>query len=198
MKVLVLGSTGRTGCLMVRELLAAGHEVFAMGRRDPQIGGVSFRQGDVTDANPLRAAAMRMDAVVSGLASGKGAPVCSLVAKALSAQDGLRFITIAGAGVDAPGDAKATPDKVIGWLMRRIVPHMLADRQAELAILQNSALRWTMLRPPRLTNGPATGRARVTFDTPAATAISRADVARVAVDALGQDAWIGRAPFVAG
>ncbi|MFN4274636.1 MAG: NAD(P)H-binding protein, partial [Aliihoeflea sp.] len=81
---------------------------------------------------------------------------------------------------------------------RRVVPDMLADRQRELAILQSSRLRWTMLRPPRLTDKPAAGQLRITFDLPASTAISRTDLARAVADALTDDTLIGRAPFVAG
>lgn len=198
MKILVLGATGRTGRLIAQYLVGAGHAVTALGRRDPQIDGLMFQKGDVMNSNTLRAAAEGAEAVISALASGKDAPVCSQVAKTLAPLAGLRVITIAGAGVDAAGDAKGAMDHVAGWLMRRVVPHMILDRQAELAVLEASALRWTMLRPPRLTNGAATGQASVTFDKPATTAISRADLARVAVGALDQDAWIGRAPFVAG
>ncbi len=110
----------------------------------------------------------------------------------------MRFVTIAGAAVDAPGDAKAVPDRIIGWIMRRMVAEMLADRQAELAVLRASPLAWTMLRPPRLTDGPPSGKARLTFDTPAATAITRADLADAVIEALADPALVGRAPFVAG
>lgn len=198
MHILLLGGTGRTGRLIAAELLLRGHEVTVAGRRDPGLDGVRFRQTDLMNGNDLVAASTGADAVASALASGKGNPVCSTVAKALSGRKGLRFVTIAGGGVDAPGDRKGIPDKLIGWIMRRVVPQMLADRQRELAILQDSRLRWTMLRPPRLTDNAATGTHRISFDRPASTAISRADLARAVVDALTDPALEGRAPFVAG
>jgi len=197
MKVMVFGGTGRTGRLITQRLVEEGHDVLVAGRRDPQITGVAFRKVDLSDQNAVRAGCEGMDAAISALASGKNDPVCSGVAKALSGTDGLRYITIAGGGVDAPGDAKGAADRFIAWLMRRLVPHMLADRQAELAILQASRLRWTMLRPPVLNNKPAKGQYKKTFDRPASKGISRADLAVAAVDALKQDALIGRAPFVA-
>jgi len=197
MHILVLGATGRTGKRIAQNLVSAGHTVTSAGRRDPQITGVTFRKVDLADTNALRDIAGESDGVVSALASGKGNPVCSNVARAVSGMNGLRFITIGGAGVDVAGDQKALPDRIVGWIMRRVVPAMLADRQAELAVLQNSRVRWTMLRPPRLTDKAASGTVRITFDTPASSAISRADLARGAVDALGDDALIGRAPFVA-
>lgn len=198
MKVLVLGATGRTGRLIAQRLIDRGHDVTAIGRRDPGITGVVFRGVTLTDADAVRAAASGMDAVLSGLAVSKGNPICSAVAGALSGLDGLRYVTIAGAGVDAPGDAKGAMDRFASLMMRTFVPHILIDRQAELRILQQSRLRWTMMRPPVLNNKPATGRVQISFDRPSSSAISRADLAQAVVDALGNGALIGRAPFVAG
>jgi uncharacterized protein YbjT (DUF2867 family) len=197
MNIMVLGGSGRTGRLIVARLIAAGHGVTVAGRRDPQISGARFAQVDLSEAHALRDAAAGHEGVISALASGKGNPVCSSVARALAGQEGLRFITIGGAGVDAPGDQKGFGDKAVGWIMRRIVPEMLADRQAELAILQASRLRWTMARPPRLTDKPATGGSRTSFERPTSNAISRADLAQAVVDMLGQDKMAARAPFVA-
>lgn len=198
MKILVLGGTGRTGRLIAAQLVTDGHDVIVGRRRNPEISGAKFCTIDLMDAEAVREAATGMDAVISALASGKGNPICSSIARALADNGELRFITIAGGGVDAAGDAKGLGDKMIGWVMRRIVPEMLADRQTELGILQQSRLRWTMLRPPRLTDAKKTGRSKITFDRPASTAISRADLAQAVVDALSVDVLVGRAPFVAG
>ena len=78
------------------------------------------------------------------------------------------------------------------------VGEMLADRQAEHDMLAGSALRWTMLRPPRLTDAPGQGGYRLTHETPAGTSIARRDLAQAAVDVLSDAGTWGRAPFVAG
>lgn len=198
MKILVLGATGRTGRLIVEAAEAAGHEVTVATRAPHGPEGVTSVPLDLRDAERIRAAAGRAEAVISALASGRGNPACSTLARALLPMEGLRFVSIGGAGVDAPGDAKAMPDRIVGWVMRRIVGEMLADRQAEHDMLAGSALRWTMLRPPRLTDAPGQGGYRLTHETPAGTAIARRDLAQAAVDVLSDaDTW-GRAPFVAG
>jgi putative NADH-flavin reductase len=196
MKVTVFGATGRTGRLIMTELAAAGHSVYAAGRRDPKLAGVAFVAVDLSDLQAVMRATEGSEAVISALASAKGNPACSKLARALAGQTGLRFVTIGGAGVDAPGDAKGIPDKLAGWVMRRVVPDMLADRQAELAILQSSRLRWTMIRPPRLTDGLARGTYRVSFERPLSTAIARGDLARACVAALQEENWSERAPFI--
>jgi putative NADH-flavin reductase len=198
MKAFVLGGTGRTGRLIAEGLVAKGHAVSVGGRRDPRLAGAAFVSLDPMNGQELRAAVAGADCVVSALASGKCNPVCSAAARALSQIDGLRFVTIGGAGVDAATDDKGLGDKAVGFVMRLLVREMLADRQLELAILQQSGLKWTMLRPPRLTDDKGGHKVAVTFDRPASTAIARADLARTAIEVLGDDSLIGRAPFVAG
>lgn len=197
MKYRVFGATGRTGKLIAKGLVKAGHDVTAIGRRNPETSGVAFVRADLGDLSAIADAVERADAVVSALASDKGNPVCSAVARALADFEGLRFVTIGGAGVDAPGDDKGTMDRFIGWIMRQTVGEMLADRQTELAILQESRLRWTMLRPPMLTDKPATGKYRISHDRPAGTRISRADLATAAIALSRDDRVVARAPFVA-
>lgn len=198
MHVLVLGGSGRTGRLIATRLLAQGHRVTLAGRRDPVLPGAAFRPTDLSDPAALRALAEGVEAVASALASGPANPVCSGVARALAGQAGLRFVSVAGAAVDAPGDAKGVSDRAIGWIMRRVAGPMLADRQTELGVLQDSRLRWTMLRPPRLTDAAGTGRWRLTQDRPASSAIARADLAAAVCAVLPDAALAGRAPFVAG
>lgn len=198
MRILLLGATGRTGRLIADRLIADGHHLTCAGRRKPEIAGIAFQDIDLGQADQVRLAVQGKDVVISALASGKGNPVCSSVAKAVAGVEGLRFLTIGGAGVDAAGDRKSGGDKFIGWVMRRVAGEMLADRQAELAILQASRLRWTMLRPPRLTDKPATGTYQVTLDRPASTAISRADLAKATCDMIALTKHHSQAPFVSG
>lgn len=200
MDVLLLGATGRTGRIIANTLVAQGHTVRAMGRRQPENLQVAFTPGDISQAAGLRPVLAGIDAVICALASSNTDGICSRTMAALiTAADGrdIRVVTLGGAAVDAPGDAKGTGDRIMGGLMRLVVGPMLADRQRELGLLQASHLRWTMLRPPRLTNAPATGKWQLSHDRPASTAIARADLAQAAVAALGDDTLIRTAPFVA-
>jgi uncharacterized protein YbjT (DUF2867 family) len=194
MKVLVLGATGRTGRHLMPLLAARGAEVVTLGRTATGRGLV----GDPGDPAAMARALDGVEAVLSALGSTAKAPVCrrasAVVARA--GRPGLRHIVVAGAAVDAPGDAKGLPDKIAGGLMRLFAGAMLAERQAELADLMASGLGWTMLRPPRLTDGAATGAWKVTFDRPHRIQIARADLAAAMVAALDRPDLIGRAPFV--
>jgi uncharacterized protein YbjT (DUF2867 family) len=171
--VAVFGAKGRTGRLAVEELRRAGHEVVAASRRGETVEGATAVAANPVTGEGVEQAVEGCDAVVNVMASGKGNPACSGLARALSARDGLRYVTVAGAAVDAPGDRKGTADKIISWLSRRVAKEVVLDRQAELDLLRASRLRWTMLRPPRLVDGPAKGDVKVSSERPQTIQITR-------------------------
>ena len=197
MRVTVLGATGRTGRLVLDRLIEAGHEVTTYGRRAPD-GPGRHLTGEVGDVAGMARALEGAEGAVSALASSNADPVCSTATRAVIEAAGgpLRYVVVAGAGVDAPGDSKALPDRIVGRVMRLVVGRMLADRQAEHDMLADSPLRWTVLRPPRLVDGEPKGVAW-SFDTPKASKIARADLAAAMVEALGRDDLVRRAPLAA-
>ncbi|MGR3492440.1 MAG: NAD(P)-dependent oxidoreductase [Shimia sp.] len=200
MDILLFGASGRTGRPLAEQLIAAGHKVTSLGRSDPGIPGLTHHKGDVTRPADIAPHLPAQGAVMAALASSKDNALCSRTARAvIEAAKGqsVRYVTVAGAAVDAPGDAKGVPDKIIGGIMKIVAGGMLADRQAEHDLLLRSTLRWTMVRPPRLTNDAATGRWVFSFDKPSSTKIARADLAGAMIEALGRADFEGKAPFVA-
>jgi uncharacterized protein YbjT (DUF2867 family) len=197
MRIAVFGAAGRTGRLTCQALLAAGHEVHAVTRREVDVPGTR-RVLDATDAAAVRALAGEVDGVVNAMTSGKGNPSGSGLAGALKGREGLRYVTLAGAAVDAPGDGKGVPDKAISWIARKVSGEVVLDRQRELDLLVagGHGLRWTMLRPPRLTDKDPRGTWRLTTDKPASTQIARADLAGALAEAVTGERHLGRAPFV--
>lgn len=195
MNLLILGATGRTGKAVLQQAKAAGHTVTSYGRREAA-GADTALTGNFED--PAFAAAVRAaDAVISCLASSNTDPVCSQAAKAVhAAEPTARYLTVAGAGVDRPGDKKGFGDKMIGGIMQLVAGKMLADRQREVDMLADSQMRWTAMRPPRLTEGKAKGTWRFDFDRPHATWIDRGDLAGAILAVLEDETMVGKAPFV--
>jgi putative NADH-flavin reductase len=180
----------------VEELRRTGHEVVAASRRGEPVNGATAVAADPVTGEGVEQAVEGCDAAVNAMASGKSNPACSGLARALSGRGGLRYVSVGGAAVDAPWDRKGAVDKTVSWLFRQVAREALQDRQEELAVLQESRLRWTMLRPPRLVDGVATGTVQVSFERPQKIQITRADLARKVVEALKDDSLVGRAPFV--
>ena len=196
MKVAVFGARGRTGQRVVEELRRAGHEVVAASRRGDPVQGATAAAANPVTGEGVEQAVDGCDAVVNAMASGKGNPACSGLARSLSEREGLRYVTVAGAAVDVPGDRKGLADKAISWISRKVAKEVVLDRQEEMRVLQGSRLRWTMLRPPRLVDGEPKGEVKLSFERPQTIQITRADLARKVVEALGDDSLVGRAPFV--
>lgn len=197
--VAVAGATGRTGQLVVAQLLAAHWKVRALVRdtakAESTLGkGVELRVADVRDQQALTAALKGVTYVISTIgASGgmKSAPGdgpqevdfqgvrnLALAAKA----DGVKqFVLVSSTGT---GHADTYPST----FMR---PFLQAKAQGEAA-LRASGVPYTIVRPGGL-NGQVVG-ASLTFaqgDTSSGT-ISRADVATVCIAALGDPGALGK------
>ena len=74
MKILVLGATGATGQLIVRDAAASGHSVVALVRAKARsdLPGAELIEGDARDEGTLARALDGCDAVVSALGTGMG------------------------------------------------------------------------------------------------------------------------------
>jgi putative NADH-flavin reductase len=80
-----------------------------------------------------------------------------------------------------------------------ILRNIVADHEAKESIISRSSLDWTIVRPPRLSNGPHTGSYRHGSDIKAASVvptISRADLADFMLRQLGDSAYLHKAPAV--
>ena len=198
MRIAIFGAAGRTGRHVCDTLAARGHDLIPVTRRPaPGLPGKP-ESVDPTDAAAVAALAGRCDAVVNAMASGKGNPAGSRLAAGLLERQGLRYVSVGGGAVDAPGDAKGVPDRVVSWLARTMTGAVVTDRQDELDLLvaDGGGIAWTMLRPPRLTDKEARGAYRLAFDKPASTQIARADLARAVADLVESGEHVARAPFV--
>ena len=205
MRVAVLGATGGTGRLVVDELVRRGHEVVALTRGAPPDGRPSVRwvTGDARDSSAVEELVRGADAVVSALGPRRGdstlhrelAPRLTAAMRAAGVQ---RFVGVSGAGIDVPGDRKSRRDRVISALVRRFGGEAVRDKAVEHEHWAGSDLDWTLVRPPRLVDGPASGRVEHSASrSPRRTSLTRADLASFVVDLVEQPQYVRQAPLVA-
>lgn len=209
MRIALLGATGRTGHHVLRDALSRGMAVSALVR-DPDRLPADLREhpalrvvaGTATDGEALTDVLAGADAVVSALGpTAKEGDLHTRVARLLVERlgpDG-RMVGISGAGVDAPGDRKTVLNRVISAVIMRVGGAVVQDKPAELAVLLASPLRWTLVRPPRLVDGPATtgDLEHDAHRSTRSTQVRRADLARFLVDVVEQGLYVRSAPFVA-
>ncbi|MFI5605609.1 NAD(P)-dependent oxidoreductase [Amycolatopsis sp. NPDC051903] len=193
MKITVLGASGRIGTLAVRDALARGWHVTAVVRDPARLSVASHPRLDVAvhalDDPALASALQGRDAVVLALGARDRRPTtvnadgARAVVSALRGSD-TRFVAVSAAGLKTDGDGFVTR-----FLVKPLLGAVLRNGFADLLVMESTIkaadVAWTIVRPPRLTDGPATGRVQVNTAGPVrgSFSISRADVASFLLDA---------------
>ncbi|MER5770434.1 NAD(P)-dependent oxidoreductase [Streptomyces sp. NPDC001985] len=218
MRITVFGATGGVGGEIVRQALAAGHEVTAVVRdaarlRVPAASGPGAGRLVVARADPsrsgaaLREAVAGRDAVLSGLGARRAADaeagittrLTRSVLSAMEAEGTRRLLVVSAAPLGrAPAD-EPLADRAIGVLVGAVYRRIYADLRTMEAELERSSADWTSVRPPRLLDGPLTGVYRMeTGGNPrSARTIARADVAHAMLALVGDAASVRQGVGVA-
>ena len=205
MRLLVFGASGKTGHELVREAIERGHTVTAFIRTPEKlkITGSSVRilRGNVADSAAVADAIPGHDAVVSALGVSKplthDADVIAGIQNIVSAMEehGVRrLIYLCFIGVR---DSRAAVGFVLRYIATIPLRHEIADHEVKESLIKSSRLDWTIVRPPKLTNGPATSRYRsgdnITTWKPVPL-LSRSDLAHFVLQELVEPKYVRRAP----
>lgn len=192
--VAIFGATGGIGRQLVEQALASGRRVTALVRRPDAFEpspGLALVVGDVTDPLAVRKALAGADAALVAL----GAPALSksrvrsegtATVAAAMAQLGLKRLMC----VSVYGAAETR--RHLPFFLRFVIfPTYLrrpvADHERQEALLAETELDYTCVRPPNLTAGPVTGAYTHGFtgrDPGVAMYVSRADVAHFMLEEL--------------
>lgn len=193
MRLFILGATGGIGRQLVDQALERHHIVTAFLRSPQKLAarrdGLAVIQGNVRDPDAMSRALRGHDAVLSTL--GPPGPARNTITS-----DSARATVAAmqSAGFDrllVVGVAALFPNiGVFGHLLRNTLLRNIADDSAEMErIVKASGLDWTIVRPPRLTNGPrrehyGVADNRLPNGAGGNATISRADVAHFMLNEL--------------
>lgn len=207
MKVTIFGSTGGTGKELVKQALAAGHDVTVYVRNPDKLfvtnDQLKVIQGTLDEPNKINEAISGADVVLSALGPTSNKPGKPLtegmhhIVTAMEKQNVERLIVATGAGVADPNDKPQLIGRLFGLALRLFARHVLADSQGMVAVMQNSNLNWTLTRAPRLNNQPGTGQIKVGYaGRGPGTQLSRADFARFMLEQINDGTWWHKAPMV--
>ena len=206
LKILVIGATGGTGRLIVSNALTQGHEVTVLVRSQEKHGlkGLNVIVGDARDENVLRTAVKDQDVVISAL----GTPVSPFrevtllstatqaLVNAMNAEHVSRLICITGIGAgDSVGHGGFLFDNLIYLLLLR---NVYTDKNRQEAIIRNSGLNWTIVRPTILNDKPGKDSIRTLTDLSGlhGGTISRENVATFVLEQTGKDIWLHKSPLI--
>ncbi len=190
MHLSIFGGTGGTGEHLIRGALAAGHTVTVAARDPSRIRTTHERlrtvRADVLDPPSLEAAVGGIDAVVSALGAPGGREPTTVystgvanILEAMRLAGVRRFIGVSALPL-TPRAEVPVPERLFVYpILYRFFGESYADMARMEQVLRRSDVNWTVVRPPRLTDGPVTGRYRTAVNRhlQRGRTISRADLA---------------------
>lgn len=196
MIVLVAGSHGATGQLLIPLLVQAGHVVRAMVRDPAQASAVAALGGEplIADLEAECAhAAEGCDAIMFCAGAGAGSGIARKetvdFAGAVKLIDGAkahgarRYVMLSAITAEDPQAYHGDSDSMRAYLFAK----SKADE-----VLRASGLDYTIVRPGRLTDGPPTGRVEIAPIMGRSGTITRADVAAVLAATVERGNTVGR------
>jgi putative NADH-flavin reductase len=202
MKLIIFGATGGTGQQTVAQALAQGHTVTAFVRRPEAVttqhANLRIVQGDIVDAAAVAAAVAGHEVVISALGTrGGDKPILPKgthnILVAMEQAGIRRGLWVSSFGV---GDSQ----QQMGWIARAVIVNLflknaIAEKEIQERYIRESAGDWIIARPGGLTDGPLTGKYRVTGpgDKVGRPSISRADVADFMLKNLVDDRYVRKA-----
>lgn len=201
MKLLIFGSTGGTGRELVKQALDQGHSVTAYARdpakiEDIQHSSLKIVCGDVLNPAAVESSVAGQEAVFISI--GAGARRTTLreegtrnIVEAMQGTGVKRLICQSSLGV---GDSRANLPFFTKYIIVDVfLRYAFADHERQEAVVRQSLLDWTIVRPPHLKDAPRTEVYRHGFpttDTRIKGWISRADVADFMLKQLVDDAYL--------
>lgn len=203
MKVVIFGSTGRTGLCLMQQALSAGHFISAFAR-NPSLVTIRHErlqvlQGDVLDPAKVASAISGQEAVLSALGVGLASDKRVLsrgaenIISAMQTHGVRRLVVESSYGV---GDSLNDASPFLRLIFRTLLRSIYEDKAREDEIIKASQLEWVVVRPAALTNGPRRGnyRAGERLKLGLGSRISRADVADFMLQQLTDNTWLHKFP----
>ncbi|NUK70104.1 NAD(P)-dependent oxidoreductase, partial [Streptomyces lunaelactis] len=198
MRLTVFGASGGIGQEIVRQGLAAGHQVTAVVRdpaRLPVTGeGLEVFTAGLDAPEALRPAVAGRDAVLSGLGprglkyAGIATTGTRAILRAMEAEGTRRFLAVSAAPLGPVPENETFFLRYVGTpLVSRVLRKHYDDLRGMEDEMRRSATDWTAVRPPQLKDQPVTGTYRTAIggNLRGGSKIGRADVAHAMLAMVG-------------
>ncbi|MBI5943655.1 MAG: NAD(P)H-binding protein [Chloroflexi bacterium] len=130
---------------------------------------VAISEGLSLDAEAVEKAIAGQDAVISALGPTRPPVPHMMETSAQNIVAGMkkhgvrRLVSATGAGVRQTEDQPKFIDHFIGFLLNLLAKDVVLDSAANVKVIQESDLDWTVVRFPRLVDGEHTGRYQVGY-----------------------------------
>jgi putative NADH-flavin reductase len=215
MRVLLLGATGRTGHLILEELIARRHSIVVVVRDRDKIRISSSKmlvfEGSTLDERLMASAFIGCDAVISALNVSRNSdfPWSALrTPKSLMSDTIKLVISIAKSHrlnriiVLSAWGAHETINDIPWWFRWTIkfsnIKYGYWDHERQEDLLLESGMNWTAIRPVGLINSKAHKQVKVVINgkTKPSLIINRQSVALFTADVLEKDMYVKMTPAI--
>ncbi len=173
LNLLVFGATRNTGYYFMQQALEAGHQVTAIIRNpdafDYKHPNLKIVKGDALQLPTFASEVAGKDAIISSLGilekdAFKPTSLCATAVKnmleAMQQHGVKRIICVSASALDVNPEMSLfirVASRFLQWLLK----YSYGDLRLMEAELKNSAVNWSIIRPPRLKANPVTGKYRV-------------------------------------
>ncbi len=203
----VFGATGRAGRHLVEQALAEGYCVRALARDPTRLSLKSDRllvvPGNLQDAAGIDQVIAGADVVLSVLGPTSNEPTFEIsrgmetILGAMKKHGVKRLIISAGAGVADPGDTPKLFNKLMSVVLKAAARNVYEDMVKTVELVRASGLDWTVVRVPRLVDGPQTGQVKVGMvGKGVGGSLTRADMAYFMLQQVAGGGHVRRAPAI--
>ena len=209
MKIAIFGSTGFVGKVLINKALTAGYQVRTLARYPEKLEDIKDRieiiKGSVFDPLKVEAAIEGTMVVISTIGPPPGKP-CDpkLYKKAMQDivrimdKNGIkRYIHIGGAAHEGGENENWTFNRrFLRLFLNLFSKQILVAKHLEWEVLKKSNLDWTLVRPPRIANEPASGNISADEKMLNSLKISVEDLTDFILEQITLKEWIRKAPLV--
>lgn len=209
MELAVFGGTGRTGRALLVTALAHGWQVRAFVRTQAGASlqlppGLVVVHGFADYLPDIVTAVQGTDGVccLVGTHARSPEPFCAAltqhIVEAMRGERVRRLVCLTGAMIGALPHNVSPAVRAMARLFRWHAPDVAADRAQQEAVVMASGLDWTLVKPPRLTDGAGTGvvHADPELRVGLLDRVSRLDLAEFVFRAATQGRFVGQKVYV--
>ena len=204
----VFGASGKTGLCVVKQALANSYKINALCRNPDAIpfknNSLKIIKGSLLDKNLVHTTIEGSDAVICVFGPMKPytdifcAEATENIISAMSAFGIRRLICQTGALI---GKTQVHRSLFMRFLMKtynRKFPESARDRDMQEELIMKSQLDWTIVKPPRLSNGKRKGKYSTgeNLKVSAFSSATREDAADFILSQIGSVSFIKKLPIV--
>lgn len=173
LRLVIFGATGKTGIQLVKQLLIDGHKVTAIVRQPDQLEltdkHLEIQKGDVLNPATLQNVMVGKDAVFSVLGVNHRKPTTVYsegienIMKEMKRNDVKRLICLSAETLKSKQEA-SIGERILLTVLWKIFFNLYDDMKRMEEKIYQSELDWTIVRPPRLTDGLQTGKYKIAIN----------------------------------